>query len=115
MTCPVSDILLSDTISYVIVLASEKATGYDIPWPDMGAHEMLETLDWNERTKRLLKAELKRADVTHEALAARLTEMGMEETRASVANKISRGGFPASFFLATMKAIGRDLVRLDDV
>jgi hypothetical protein len=76
---------------------------------------MAETLDWNERTKRFLKAELKRADITHEALAARLTEMGMEETKASVANKISRGGFPASFFLVAMKAIGRDAVKLDDL
>jgi Domain of unknown function (DUF6471) len=74
-----------------------------------------EELDWSERTKRLLKAELKRADVTHEELATRLTRMGMAETKASVANKISRGGFPASFFLAAMKAIGRDMVRLDDL
>ena len=71
--------------------------------------------DWGERAKRLVKAELKRADVTYEGLAARLTEMGMPETKASVSNKISRGGFPASFFLAAMKAIGRDVVRLDDV
>ena len=70
--------------------------------------------DWGERAKRLIKAELKRADVTYEDLAARLTEMGMPETKASVSNKISRGGFPASFFLAAMKAIGRDVVRLDD-
>ena len=76
---------------------------------------MAETLDWGERTKRFLKAELKRADITHEALAVRLTELGMEETKASVANKISRGGFPASFFVATMKAIGRETVRLDDL
>lgn len=76
---------------------------------------MAEALDWSERTKRLLKAELKRADISHEALAARLTELGMAETKASVANKISRGGFPASFFLASMKAIGRDVVRLDDL
>lgn len=76
---------------------------------------MAEMLDWSERTKRFLKAELKRSDVTHETLAARLTEMGMAETKASVANKISRGGFPASFFVATMKAIGRDVVRLDDL
>ena len=71
--------------------------------------------DWGERAKRLVKAELKRADVTYEDLAARLTEMGVPETKASVSNKISRGGFPASFFLATMKAIGRDVIRLDDL
>ncbi len=71
--------------------------------------------DWGERAKRFVKAELKRADVTYEDLATRLTEMGMPETKASVSNKISRGGFPASFFLAAMKAIGRDVIRLDDV
>lgn len=71
--------------------------------------------DWSERAKRFVKAELKRADVTYEELAGRLTGMGMPETKASVSNKISRGGFPASFFLAAMKAIGRDVVRLDDL
>jgi hypothetical protein len=72
-------------------------------------------LDWSERTKRFLKAELKRADVTYEELASRLSKMGMEETKASVSNKISRGGFPASFFLAAMKAIGRESVPLADM
>jgi Domain of unknown function (DUF6471) len=70
--------------------------------------------EWAERAKRLVKAELKKADVTYEELAARLSSMGMPETKASVSNKISRGGFPTPFFLATMKAIGRDVVRLDD-
>jgi len=72
-------------------------------------------LDWTERTKRFVKAELKRADVTYEELARRLTEMGVDETKASVSNKISRGGFPASFFVAAMKAIGRENVSLADV
>ncbi len=71
--------------------------------------------EWTERAKRLVKAELKKADVTYEELATRLSTMGMPETKASVSNKISRGGFPTSFFLATMKAIGRDIVRLDDL
>jgi hypothetical protein len=72
-------------------------------------------LDWTERTKRFVKAELKRADVTYEELARRLTDMGMDETKASVSNKISRGGFPASFFVAAMKAIRLEHVRLEDV
>ena len=71
--------------------------------------------DWSETAKRLVKAELKRADITYEDLARRLSAMGLSETKASVSNKISRGGFPASFFLATLKAIGRDVVRLEDL
>jgi Domain of unknown function (DUF6471) len=68
-----------------------------------------------DRMKRFVKAELKRADVTYEELARRLREAGYEETKVSVANKLSRGTFPATFFVAVMKAIGRENVNLSDV
>jgi hypothetical protein len=71
--------------------------------------------DWTDRTKRFLKAELKRADVTYESLAEKMGNLGWTETKASVASKIGRGGFPASFFLAAMKAIGREHVSLEDI
>jgi hypothetical protein len=68
-----------------------------------------------ERMKRFVKAELKRADVTYDELARRLQAMGYEETKVSVANKLSRGTFPATFFVAVMKAIGRENVILSDI
>jgi len=68
-----------------------------------------------ERTKRFIKAELKRADLTYEQLAHRLREMGHDETKVSVANKLSRGTFSAMFFVAVLKAIGREQVDLADV
>ena len=71
--------------------------------------------EWADRTKRFLKAELKRADVTYEELARRLREQGLDETKHSVAAKIGRGTFPATFFLASMRAIGREQVNLADV
>lgn len=72
--------------------------------------------EWAERSKRFLKAELKRAGVTYEELAHRLREHhGLEETKVSVANKLSRGTFSASFFFAAMKAIGRQMVNLEEV
>lgn len=71
--------------------------------------------DWTERTKRFMKAELKRHDVTYEQLAERLTSDGMPETKASISNKISRGGFTAAFFLASMKAIGCSSVKVEDL
>ncbi|MBS0274480.1 MAG: hypothetical protein JSR55_08770 [Proteobacteria bacterium] len=71
---------------------------------------------WEDRAARYLKAELKRAGVTYEELAERLKKHGIKgETKASVANKISRGTFPASFFLASMAAIEADAVKLEDV
>jgi hypothetical protein len=72
-------------------------------------------LEWINRVKRLLKAELKRADVGYEELARRLTEMGLSETTSSVTNKLSRGSFPATFLLATLKAIGKQNLSLEDV
>jgi hypothetical protein len=68
-----------------------------------------------ERVRRFIKAELKRADVTYEELAAKLREMGHEETKISVANKVNRGTFSAMFFIAVMRAIGRTDVNLADV
>jgi 3-mercaptopyruvate sulfurtransferase SseA len=70
--------------------------------------------EWTDRAKRFLKAELKRADVTYEELAHRLREHGLDETKHSVAAKIGRGTFPAAFFFAAMKAIGRENVNLGD-
>jgi hypothetical protein len=68
-----------------------------------------------KRTKRYLQAELKREGVTYEELAHRLSEIGWKETKGSIAAKISRGGFPAAFFVAAMKALGRENVNLADV
>jgi hypothetical protein len=54
--------------------------------------------------------------VTYEELARRLREHhGLNETKVSVANKLSRGTFSASFFFAAMKAIGRQTVNLEEV
>jgi Domain of unknown function (DUF6471) len=37
------------------------------------------------------------------------------ETKASIANKLVRGTFPAPFFLASLAAIGREAVKLEDL
>ncbi len=71
--------------------------------------------EWADRARRFVKAELKRADVSYHELAERLKDHGLEETEASIANKLSRGTFAATFFLATMKAIGRESVNIKDV
>ena len=68
-----------------------------------------------DRASRFLKAELKRADVTYEELARRLRDQGLDETKHSVAAKIGRGTFPAAFFFAVMKAIGRESVSIADI
>lgn len=71
--------------------------------------------DWNERASRYLKAELKRQGVTYDDLAARLNAIGFQETKASISNKISRGAFTAAFFLASLKTVGCQTVRIEDI
>ena len=71
--------------------------------------------EWAERAKRYLKAELKRADVTYDDLASRLAHHGMTETKASIANKLARGAFTATFFLAALMEIGCQTIRIEDL
>jgi hypothetical protein len=70
--------------------------------------------EWADRARRFVKVELKRAEVSYAELARRLKEHGLEETEASITAKLNRGTFAATFFLATMKAIGRQTVNLED-
>lgn len=71
--------------------------------------------DWERRAARYLKAELKRAEVTYEALAGRLNDKGFAETKAGITNKLSRGAFTATFFLAALAEIGCNTVRIEDI
>jgi Domain of unknown function (DUF6471) len=73
------------------------------------------TPSWEERAKRLLKAELARADIGYRDLAELLKKHGLQETEASISNKISRGTFSATFLLASLVAIGAEAVRMEDI
>lgn len=70
--------------------------------------------EWSERVKGMLKAELKRRNVGYRELAEKLTTMGVPETERNLANKISRGGFTAAFFIQCLVAIGCSSLRLED-
>jgi hypothetical protein len=69
---------------------------------------------WTLKARRLLKAELKRREISYPQLAERLAAMGVQETKASITNKISRGAFTAAFLLQCMEAIGCRTLRLED-
>jgi hypothetical protein len=67
-----------------------------------------------EVSKAILRAELQRRNIGYKELAERLTAMGTPETDRNIANKISRGGFTAAFFVESLVAIGCQTVRLQD-
>lgn len=68
-----------------------------------------------KRASRFIKAEMKRAGVTYDQLIERLAALGFHETRPSIANMLARGTFPATFFIAVMRVLGRDNVNLKDI
>ena len=74
---------------------------------------MADAIDWHAEVKALLKAELKRRNVSYRELAERLERLGIAETEQNIANKISRGGFSAVFFVQCLRAVGAKEVRLD--
>jgi hypothetical protein len=69
---------------------------------------------WAEKAKGLLKAELKRRNVSYRELAEKLTVMGAPESERNLANKISRGAFTAAFLLQALSAVGCHTLRLDE-
>ena len=69
--------------------------------------------DWQDRVKRLLKAELTRRDISFRELAERLRALGVDENERNISNKISRGGFTAAFFFQCMAAIGCRTIHLE--
>lgn len=66
----------------------------------------VEERNWDVRAKGILRAELKRRDLTYAQLADKLAEIGVRETEPNIRNKISRGKFTAVFLLQCLEAIG---------
>ncbi|MCO5082282.1 MAG: DUF6471 domain-containing protein [Rhizobiaceae bacterium] len=78
----------------------------------MAAKNDPQTIEFENRAKNLLKAELKRKGMTYALLAERLAAMDIHETERNLNNKISRGGFSAAFLLQCLEAIGANDLRL---
>ena len=70
--------------------------------------------DWNDKVKRLLKSELVRRGISNSDLANMLEQIGIEETKSSIDNKISRGTFSASFFLQCLTVIGCEKMEIEE-
>ena len=71
--------------------------------------------EWAERAALFLKHKLKDCEVTYAELAKRLKKHGLKETELSVTNKLARGTFPATFFLACLAALELDGVALEEI
>jgi Domain of unknown function (DUF6471) len=72
--------------------------------------------EWAERSAAFLKHKLRECEVTYVELAKRLKKHGFKgETEASITNKLKRGTFPATWFLAVLAALELDGVALEEI
>lgn len=70
--------------------------------------------DWQGQVKGLLKAELKKRDLSYADLAQKLATVGIKDNERNLSNKIGRGTFTAIFFVQCMQAIGVKVLHLEN-
>jgi Domain of unknown function (DUF6471) len=68
---------------------------------------------WEEMAKGLLKAELKRRNMTYADLVGMLRRIGVQEEEHNLRNKVARGKFTTAFFLQCLVAIGVRELRIE--
>ena len=68
--------------------------------------------EWEAKVKGLLKAELKRQNVSYAQLVGKLADIGVMDSEPNIRNKLSRGKFTAVFLVQCLEAIGADTLRL---
>lgn len=70
--------------------------------------------NWDDKAKRLLKSEMVKRGFSNADLVGLLNEIGIEETKASIDSKISRGSFSATFLLQCLTVIGCRKLEIED-
>ena len=70
--------------------------------------------EWENRVKGMLKAELKRRNVTYADLVGKLADVGVMDSEPNIRNKISRGKFTAVFLVQCLTAIGVSSLHLQE-
>jgi hypothetical protein len=78
-----------------------------------GVFSMPDT-EWEAKAKGLLKAELKRRNVSYGQLVEKLAAIGVVDSEPNIRNKLSRGKFTAVFMLQCLESIGASSLRLSD-
>lgn len=73
---------------------------------------LMEPTEWEAKVKGLLKAELKRRNLSYAQLVEKLAEIGVQETEANIRNKVSRGKFTAVFLIQCLRSMEVDVLRL---
>ncbi len=74
----------------------------------------VEEKEWQDKVKGILKAELKRRNLSYKELADKLEMLGIKDSERNIANKLARGTFTAVFFVQCLVAIGCTSIKIED-
>ena len=106
---------VSSYVVHTAPLVKRKNIIYDDSSIESGDSRMAaKRKDWQAQVKGLLKAELKRRNLSYADLAEKLAAIGVKDNERNISNKISRGTFTAIFFVQCMEAIGCRTIHLEE-
>ena len=71
--------------------------------------------DWASLTTNLLKAELKKRDLTYKDLSDRLGECGISIGEPAIRSQMNRKAFKAHFLIASLHVIGCKSIDLSHI
>jgi hypothetical protein len=69
--------------------------------------------EWQAEVKGMLKAEMKRRNLSYDQLSEKLAELGVHASARVLRTKVSRGGFSAVFLVQCLRAIGCRSLSID--
>ncbi len=71
--------------------------------------------DWYKKAKSIIKAELAKKEIGYNELSDMLKEIGVDENKMNIANKLNRGKFNFVLALQIFKALGLKKLNLEDL
>jgi hypothetical protein len=75
-------------------------------------HQTTTPEEWNQLAARTIKSVLAKRGMKYHDLARHLKLIGVNESQASIANKMSRGTFSFTFVMQVMSVLGIDYLDL---
>ena len=70
--------------------------------------------EWQSKAKSIIKVELAKKNIGYEAISDMLRDIGVEENKMNIANKLNRGKFSFVLALQIFKALELKNLRLED-
>lgn len=72
-------------------------------------------INWKKEASKIIKIETAKQDLDYEQLAQKMKDIGIDEDKANIANKLHRGTFSFVYALQIFKALGLKKINLEDL